>query len=201
MQAASTFHLSFARRVTKIMTLICVAVLPLATRSSPPEKMLGANHDPCTAGKKRSHWNTYVNRAYGFCFQYPDTYGPVPLPGPDARSKRRPYEHGLFHLKRSAMDATILVIFNDQPFDLQNLIQIAAPTGNTFRPDTVRIGDYAFYYYGAGGGGAEYPDVYFFNLNGKTLEIYFSGPYPDGRNPSEETKKLESEILATFRTF
>jgi hypothetical protein len=98
------------------------------------------------------------------------------------------------------MDATILIVFNDQLFDLQNLVQIAAPTGNTFPPEAVRVGKHTFYYYGAGGGGAEYPDVYFFDLSGRTLEFSFSGPYFDGRHPSDETKKLELEILGTFRT-
>jgi hypothetical protein len=150
--------------------------------------------------RPEQNWDVYVNRDYGFCFQYPKIYKRVPLPAPNGRSLRRPYEYNLFHLKRPAMDATILIVFNDQLFDLQNLVQIAAPTGNTFPPEAVRVGKHTFYYYGAGGGGAEYPDVYFFDLSGRTLEFSFSGPYFDGRHPSDETKKLELEILGTFRT-
>ena len=54
--------------------------------------------------------------------------------------------------------------------------------------------------YGSGGGGAQYPDQVFFNLKGKTLYIVFDGPY-DGRSPTRETEQIESEMLASFRTF
>jgi hypothetical protein len=182
----------------RIATLACTAALSFVFVGPVGAQTPTVHSGWCAAPKKK--WDVYINRDYGFCFQYPKIYKRVPLPAPDARSLRRPYEHSLFHLKRPAMDATILVIFNDQLFDLQNLIQIAAPTGNTFPPEAVLVGANTFYYYGAGGGGAEYPDVYFFELNGRTLEIYFSGPYLDGRHPSDETKKLEPEILATLRT-
>jgi hypothetical protein len=181
----------------RITPLACAAALSFVAIGSAAGQTPTTNSDACAAPKK--NWDVYVNRDYGFCFQYPKIYKREPLSAPNARSLRRTYEHNLFHLKRPAMDATILVTFNDQPFDLQNLVQIAAPTGNTFPPEAVRVGANTFYYYGAGGGGAEYPDVYFFDLNGRTLEFYFSGPYLDGRHPSEETKKLEPEILSTFR--
>jgi hypothetical protein len=47
----------------------------------------------------------------------------------------------------------------------------------------------------------EYPDQYFFNPRGKTLYTTFDGPYVARKTPSAETKKLESEILATFSIF
>jgi hypothetical protein len=96
---------------------------------------------------------------------------------------------------------TILVIFYDHPFDLQNLAQKFAPTGYVSPPDPVRIGRYTFYKYGPGGGGVSYPDQYFLDLQDKTLEIYFNGPY-DGKNksPSPETQKLEPIMLATFQS-
>lgn len=196
----STNRLNFAR-VTKITTLIFAFLLSLVAARSARAQTSGPKGEPCAATAETSDWSLYVNRKHGFCFRYPNGYKSLPLPAPNARSKRRPYEHGLFYLKRPEIDAEIMVIFNDQAFDLQNLINIAAPTGNTFPPERIHVGRFTFYYYGAGGGGAEYPDMYFFNLNGKTLEIYFSGPYPDGRNPSEETKTLEPKILMTFQTF
>jgi hypothetical protein len=64
-----------------------------------------------------------------------------------------------------------------------------------------RAGEYAFYYYGPGGIGVSYPNTYFFNLRGKTLYITFDGPYINDKTPSAETKKLERELLATFRLF
>jgi hypothetical protein len=198
MQTKSNSRLSLRKWMRRIAPLACAAALSFVVTGSAAGQTPTTDGDLCAAPKK--NWDVYVNRDYGFCFQYPKIYKRVPLPAPNARSLRRPYEHNLFHLKRPAMDAKILVIFNDQPFDLQNLVQIAAPTGNTFPPEAVLVGTNTFYRYGAGGGGAEYPDVYFYNLNGRTLEIYFSGPYLDGRHVSDETKKLEAEILATFRT-
>ena len=185
-------------RVPKITTLVLALLLSLAAARSADAQTSGPNAEPCASTKETSNWSLYVNRAHSFCFRYPNVSKPAPLPVPDARSKRRPYEHRLLYLKRPGVDAEIMVVFNEQAFDLQNLTQIAAPTGNTFPPEPVQIGRNTFYYYGAGGGGAEYPDVYFFNLNGKTLEIYFVGPFPDGRNPSAETKNLEPKILSTF---
>ena len=161
----STDRLNIAR-VPKITTLV-FALLSLAAASSARAQTSKPNAEPCAATAETSDWNLYVNRKHGFCFRYPNGYKSLPLPAPDARSKRRPYEHGLFYLKRPAIDAEIMAIFNDQAFDLENLINIAAPTGNTFRPERIDVGRFTFYYYGAGGGGAEYPDVYFFNLNGK----------------------------------
>jgi hypothetical protein len=83
---------------------------------------------------------------------------------------------------------------------LQSFVK-TAPTGYETPPEPVHVGQYTFYYYGPGGGGVQYPDKYFFNLWGKTLYITFDGPYVGDKTPSAETKKLESEILATFSTF
>lgn len=55
---------------------------------------------------------------------------------------------------------------------------------------------------GPGGGGADYPDDYVLNLRGKILHFDFDGPYVFKDNhPSEATKKLEPQLLATFQTF
>ena len=52
-----------------------------------------------------------------------------------------------------------------------------------------------------GGGGASYPDGYYFNLRGKILIIDFDGPYEDDKTPTPATKKLEKKVLGTFREF
>jgi hypothetical protein len=63
------------------------------------------------------------------------------------------------------------------------------------------LGGVTFYYVAPGGGGVFYPDDYLFNLRGKILHIEFDGPYFHDNHPSEEAKKLEPQLLATFRTF
>jgi len=90
--------------------------------------------------------------------------------------------------------------FENKPFNLQRFAE-TAPTGVESPPSPVQVGEYTFYYYGPGGGGVSYPDLYFFNLRGKTLHITFDGPYIHDKTPSAETRKLERELLATFRLF
>jgi hypothetical protein len=81
-------------------------------------------------------------------------------------------------------------------------LQTYAPTGYDAPPMPVQVGHGTFYFYGAGGGGVNYPDLYFIQIKGHFLNIQFDGPYPDGyKSPSEEMQKLEPQILATFRTY
>jgi hypothetical protein len=102
---------------------------------------------------------------------------------------------------RKGPDATIGVCVLDWAFAEANLLRMA-PTGIEAPPEEVEIGRHTSYYYGAGGGGVSYPDMYFFNLRGRVLLIEFYGPY-DGRSksPTDETKQMESKLLATFRFF
>jgi hypothetical protein len=154
---------------------------------------------PCRGKGATIQWHVYVNREHKFCFLYPDTYTPVPLQDDTERSKYFPLENNVLQLKRRGVDATIHVLFNG-PFNLERLRISNAPTGMIdIPPDPVRIGRYTFYRYGAGGGGVSYPDQYFFNLRGKTLEIDFDGPYETSKSPSAETEKLEPIMLATLR--
>jgi hypothetical protein len=81
-------------------------------------------------------------------------------------------------------------------------LEAYAPTGYDAPPEPIQIGHRTFYFYGAGGGGALYPDLYFIQIKGHYINVGFSGPYPEGyKSPSEETQKLEPQILATFRTY
>ena len=89
------------------------------------------------------------------------------------------------------------------PFDLHSFIR-GAPTGIESPPEPLQVNGETFYYYGPGGGGVAYPDQYFFNLKGKTLYISFDGPYAHEKGekgPSYETKQMEIQMLASFRTF
>jgi hypothetical protein len=76
-----------------------------------------------------------------------------------------------------------------------------APTGYDSPPEPVRAEKNTFYYYGPGGGGASYPDGYYFNLRGKILLIYFDGPYENDKTPTPATKKIEQKVLVSFREF
>jgi hypothetical protein len=94
----------------------------------------------------------------------------------------------------------ITIIFSKEPFDLERIVTYA-PNGVTAL-DPIHIGSHIFYHWEPGGGGAQYPDVYFFDLNGNTLRIEFDGHYnPAEKSPDEQTKQIERKVLATFRAF
>jgi hypothetical protein len=96
--------------------------------------------------------------------------------------------------------ANIGVCALDEDFRPAALVKMA-PTGFDSPPESQRMGENTFYYYGPGGGGVQYPDGYYFNLRGKILVIDFDGPYENDKTPTPETKKMEQKVLATFRKF
>lgn len=165
-----------------------IVFLLLACCSAPTQSL--AKGGLCAGQSARKGWGTYVNRTHGFCISYPSIYKPVP----------NGQGNNLATFQRSRSEAKIIISFDDKPFDLQSFIS-GAPTGVEGPPESVRVGQLTFYYYGPGGGGAQYPDQYFFNLRGKTLQLLFDGPYVDNKTPSAETKKIEREMLATFSIF
>jgi hypothetical protein len=83
-------------------------------------------------------------------------------------------------------------------FDLQKLIR-DAPTGYDTPPTPKQFGANVFYYYGLGGGGVAYPDMYYFNLDGRALRILFEGPYlGDSKSPNDERRNTgdrESDVI------
>jgi hypothetical protein len=151
--------------------------------------------------KGSRHWRKYVNSSCGFSFWYPEPYMPVPLPAPNEGDEFRHYERLLLLERWDDRDARMWVSLDVHPFSLHNLWQFHGPTGydEDTSPPLIRIGPHAFYFYGPGGGGAQYPDSYFVNLKGKILEFAFDGPYEDNKSPSGETPELEPKILKTFR--
>lgn len=148
-------------------------------------------------------WKTYVDRVHGFAFAYPPIYKRIRRP--DSRENweeqmKAAAEGRWVGLRHQRSDARIDFILENKPFDLNSFVK-DAPTGYDEPPSPVEEGDNTFYVYGAGGGGVEYPDQFFFNLKGKTLYIVFDGPYINDKTPADETKKIEEKVLASFRTF
>ena len=117
------------------------------------------------------------------------------------RLRKAAQEHRLLR-RQSTQDTTasIIVSLEDRPFNLDSFAA-GAPTGIENPPEPKQFGSETFYYYGPGGGGVQYPDQYFFDLKGKTLFITFDGPYINDKTPSQETKNMEEQLLATLRTF
>jgi hypothetical protein len=167
----------------------CVAILLFAVSSPVHAQTSAGKSVPCNTQNPADGRHTYVDRVHGFCFQYPSSYKRLPS------AKNQAIQFKSLH-----SDAYIFVSFENKPFNLQRFAE-RAPTGVESPPSPVQVGEYTFYYYGPGGGGVSYPDLYFFNLRGKTLHITFDGPYIHDKTPSAETKKLERELLATFRLF
>jgi hypothetical protein len=97
--------------------------------------------------------------------------------------------------------ASITLWFSSAAFHLELLVK-EAPTGVTEPPSPVHAGSHVFYFYGPGGGGVSYPDVYYFDLHGQTLKLMFEGPYNgESKSPVEATRQIERRILASLRTF
>lgn len=197
MRATNFFSLSLFNVGLTIKTLIFAGFLVFAMVASARGQTPTPNHAERT---KQRHWQKYVNRKYGFSFWYPDSYKPT-LP-PATPQRIMDYENLLILLqRRDNSDATIWMILDMRPFNLRTMSESHSPTG--WDPDWVpkghTIGRHIFYFYGAGGGGVEYPDQYFVRLRGKTLEFEFDGPYEQQKSPSGETPQLEPKILRTFR--
>jgi hypothetical protein len=140
---------------------------------------------PCTAKSGPAGWRTFVDRTHRFCLQYPPSYKAI-----RDTSKRR----SIVALQAEGQ----IDVWLDKRFKVEQLDEISR-SGNPPQPS--QINGLTFYYDGPGGGGVAYSDDYLFNLRGEILHIEFDGPYINDNHPSEETKKLEPQILATFRTF
>ena len=138
-----------------------------------------------------ANWKTYHNDQYSFEFQYPPFYELTGVSG----GRNIP----LVAFKYIGKDADMLVSIDTGKFSLTNL-RTYAPTGlDGFDPTSLTLNNNVFYYYGPGGGGVEYPDIYFYNLNGKILIFNFFGPYENDKSPTNEMKTVEKQILSTFK--
>ena len=98
-------------------------------------------------------------------------------------------------------NATINVIAHGKPFHRADL-RAFAPTGlEDIPPKTIHNEHEEFYYYGPGGGGVDYPDSYYFEVNRSLFSFEFIGPYAGDKTPIPATKQIESKLLASFRRF
>lgn len=194
----------FGLRYSRVMlaTALILALPAITQGQTSPEKARNSMN--------QSDWHQYVNREYGFSFWYPDTYRPLRTSPPsDEERESRPYDRGLLLLRPfDDPDAAIWINIDVRPFSLQAIAQEFAPRGSEPStrqplPKGHRIGNHVFYYYGGfSGGPGNNPDTYLVNVNGKTLQIQFDGPYTyDLDVPTDETKNLEPKILKTLRTF
>jgi len=153
---------------------------------------------PSATPDPTANWQTYKNEQYGFEVRYPNIYSPTTGPQLNQFQKSEGANY-LVYLKHSSAEVSISAVITNIAFDLQTIKQRFAPTGAESAPSKVTAGNNNFYFYGAGGGGVAYSDVYFYNLNGKLAVIYFNGPYVNDKTPSQGTKTLEPQILATFK--
>jgi hypothetical protein len=147
-------------------------------------------------------WKTYVNRVHGFSIAYPPTYERV-----------HPLHKNLFgeDMDKAAAEGrwvelmhqgdTIDILLMKERFDLDSFVTQYAPTGVEYPPRAEKEGNNTFYGYGAGHQGFPQPDQFFFNLRGKTLYIRVDGPFTDYTTTTDETKKIERQMLTSFRTF
>jgi hypothetical protein len=140
---------------------------------------------PCSAQSGPAGWRTFVDRTHRFCFQYPPSYKAI---------RDTSNRGSIVALQAEGQ----IYVWLDKRFKLEQLDDISR-SGNP--PGPTQINGLTFYYVGPGGGGVEYSDDYLFNLRGKILHIEFDGPYVHDNHPSAETKKLEPQLLATFRAF
>ena len=149
-------------------------------------------------------WKSYVNSNLGFELTYPTQYKVTDFPDSKsyAASGLKPLLYAA-NTKRGddRQKASIEIVLDRRAFTFETLRSNYSPTGmEDIAPAPIRVGEYTFYYYGAGGGGVSYPDQYFYNLHGRILRIMFDGPYPpDDKSPTGETKEIERKVLASFR--
>lgn len=142
----------------------------------------------------------YVDDSVGIELSYPASYRVTDLPCQVAQWAAGRGLQSLLYVSEGAGDRTgkILVALDRREFSVQTLQELYAHTG-WVAPDQMQIGKHTFYYYGVGGGGVDYPDSFFYNLDGHILLIEFEGPYPpNDKTTLERTKQMELEVLKTL---
>lgn len=165
--------------------------------------------DPCALHPTHSGWRVFVDYHDGFCFEYPPRYRRAPavfapgyMPAPHIRFIARLTTQPSPYLGATSANpkvATIDVMDQGVPFHPQDLAQFAPTDG--MRPQLIRAAHRDFYLFGPGGGGVQYPDSFYFAIRGRTFSIDFYGPYSNDKTPNFVTKKIEPQVLASFRTF
>ena len=170
-----------------------------------------SDHSPCDLHPTRTGWHVFVDHQDRFCFEYPSKYRVAPAvfaPGVTTGNATRFI--GRLTTKPSpsvvaSVDdeeaATIDVFAFGIPFRPEDLTKRAPPGQDVSPPQLIHAAHGKFYYYGPGGGGVDYPDVFYFGIRGRTFSIEFLGPYSGDKTPAPETKRIEPEVLASFHSF
>jgi len=140
------------------------------------------------------NWKTYISPDYGLSFKYPDFYQTDKI----SQSPKNP-GIDMVGFKNAGGDASFHIYRSQTKFTVDSLKKYA-PTGSEDLPPIKRMfGQNTFYYYGAGGGGVNYSDQFFYDIDGNILIFVFNGPYGDNeKSPSKEVQTFESQILTTF---
>jgi hypothetical protein len=131
-----------------------------------------SDHSPCDLHRTRTGWHVFVDDQDRFCFEYPREYHVAPTvfaPGVSTGDATRfigrlttapsPSERASPH---DPKNATINAFAYGIPFRLEDLAK-RAPTGDS-SPQLIHAVHGDFYYYGRGGGGVDYPDVFYFGI-------------------------------------
>jgi hypothetical protein len=184
---------------------IGVGVLLLAISSS--TTMAAGDRSPCHLHPTQPRWHVFVDSKDRFCFEYPPRYRVAPAVAGSGADRKflvelatKP-EAAQLPIAGHEDDAIIDVMAYDATFRTDDLNRFA-PTGEQDNPPRpIHAAHEVFYYYGAGGGGVDYPDAYYFGLRGRTFSIQFYGPYVGDKEPAEVTKQIEPKVLASFRRF
>ena len=169
------------------------------------------DHSPCDLHPTRTGWHVFVDHEDRFCFEYPPKYRVAPaVSAPGVTTGNATRFIGRLTTVPSPSEvapgadlkaATINVFAYGMPFRPEDLTK-RAPTGDQDSPPKrIHAAHGEFYYYGRGGGGLDYPDVFYFGSRGRTFSIDFVGPYSQGNTPDRETKRIEPEVLASFHSF
>jgi hypothetical protein len=152
-------------------------------------------------------WKTYVNQAHGFSFAYPPLYKLKRRPDSskdqeaDARGgdmDKEAVDGRWVGLRNQSSDGAIDVTLENDRFDVDRFFAKHNTSAADSPAPPIQEGDNTFYFCGGGSMGGQYPDAFFAKFKGKTIYFVFDGPY-DSNTPTDETKEIESRILASFR--
>jgi hypothetical protein len=147
-------------------------------------------------------WKTYVDRVHGFSFAYPAIYKRIRRPTPEVEDMNKAAAKGRWvGLRHQRSDGRIDVILLNDRFDANRFFDQHNTSAASGPPSPIQEGDNTFYFCGGGSMGGQYPDAFFSNFKGKTMYFVFDGPYDYSNTPTDETKEIESKMLASFRTF